>query len=361
MPSILFFFTTFFISNSNSPFIELSVVWLLQYCQLFVAALGLVIFYQQKFSDRYFKQIIRASIVIQFVISVWQFFKKSMVGFPFEQWNQGAFYTGLDENNAYFRVQGTMGFHNQLALIVAFMVMSYLPYLLKSNQKDDYLLIILGLITVVLTQSRSVWLMLLLGLVVFVLFFPVQCKKIWKNYVGYRQRIILYVIVFFLSFVIIPRVLLSLNTFYDGAGVPIRVKMIKEGWEAFIQNPFFGYGVGTNEYTLHSFKPLGLMAVFPAAVHLAYLQLVLEVGWFGLLFLLFPFVYILRKMFLISRKNLTHYQKIFLYRFVSGLFLFGGYYLFLPHVGVIEAPFLGLVLGAGIIYVEERKKYEKNP
>lgn len=360
MPSALFFLSAFFISNNNSPFIELSTVWLLQYCQLFISALGLIFFYQYKDSDKYFKQVIKASIIMQFFISVWQFFKKSMVGFPFEQWNQGAFYTGLDENNAYFRVQGTMGFHNQLALVVAFMLVSYLPYLFKSNKKDDFLLIIMGLITIVLTQSRSVWLMSLGCLIVFVLFFPKQCKKIRRNYSGYRQKIILYIIAFFLSFIIVPRVLLSLNTFYEGAGLPVRIKMIEEGWEAFIQNPFFGYGVGTNEYVLHSYKPLGLMAVFPAAVHLAYLQLVLEVGWFGLLFLLVPFLYVLRKVFIISKKNLTDFQKLFLFRFVSGLTLFGGYYLFLPHVGVIEAPFLGLVLGAGIIYLEERKKYEKN-
>jgi len=349
-----FFVVGLGVSLKYSPFPEASIIWLLQYMQVFVLAFAVFYFFvnhKEKFSLIF--ATIFASILLQSVISLWQYLRQSSVGLPIEFERIASFFaTGLDEINTLFRVSGTFHFANQLALIMLVMIILLAPYTLRAKNKLYLFGCFLGLTVIVLTQSRSIWIATTMVAVAFLRVYRKNIGQLAKK-LGERRLLLFGVATFVgLSYVVIPRILLSFNAFYEGAGIPIRLRMISEAAEAFWLSPAIGYGVGTNEYLLHSMFPNGVMAVFPAAVHLGFLQLALEVGILGLVFFLIPQIYILRRLFgrtLASNKKGVSLD--YKFSFLAGLSVFFVYYLFQPHVGIVEFPYLGLILGFGMISI----------
>jgi len=346
----LFFFVALFSTLKHSPFMDFSLVWLAQYMQIIITSFLCVYHFliRKKKFDLFFT-IIWFSIFFQFILSVWQFLSQSAVGLPIESVRGTSFARGLDENNAVFRVAGSLLFHNQLGLISLIYLILYLPVAFKKQRKRDWLAVMAAMAVIVLTQSRSVWLaMFVVGILVFKKY-QQQIKKL-LNKIGLR-RVMIYSLSIFaaLSYVIVPRIMLSLNAPYEGAGIPIRIKLLKEGMEALIQNLWLGYGVGTNEITLFSMFPDGVMRVFPTVVHFALVQLTLEVGLIGVFFFIFPFFYILRKNINYLLQSGIKKQLNYFFTFALGILAFFIYYLFLPHIGIVEFAYLGIVLGFGLI------------
>jgi O-antigen ligase len=340
-------------SLRSSAFFGLSLTWTLQYLQLFLMAFFVFYFYN-KFRRRFELVFIAlvASLALQEIISIWQFLKQSSIGIPIESFRAVSFYSqGLDELRNVFRVAGTFHYHNQLAFILLLLLTIILPRVLRSPRfKSLYLLgVFIGAIVIILTQSRSIW---LVGALVIILFVRIYKKNLYRLVapMGIKRFIILAVLALAgLSYIIIPRMLLSFNIFYEGAGVPIRLEMLKEAGQAFVLSPWIGYGVGTNEYVLFSLFPSGVMSFFPSAVHMGFVQLLLEVGVLGLVLFLAPFVYLLRNL-LLGRftPEKSSDQKDFRFSFIAGTLVFFLYYLFQPHVGIVEFPYLGIILGLGI-------------
>ncbi|MGD9129358.1 MAG: O-antigen ligase family protein [Candidatus Woesebacteria bacterium] len=355
----IFFIIALGSSLKFSPFLDFSLVWLSQYMQILLASfITLYIFFAKRKKFPLLFVVIAAVIVFQFCISIWQFILQSGIGIPLESLHGGSFAMGLDENNAVHRVTGTLLFHNQLALVTLFLLSLYLPIVLIKQRKQDVLVMLMALIIIVLTQSRSIW---IASFLVFLLIFKKYAKEILLMINKFsRKKFLLYLSLslILLSYVIIPRVLLSFNAFYEGAGIPIRKRLLEEGIDVLVRNPSFGYGVGTNEYTLHSFFPNGVMTVFPTVVHMASVQLAIEVGLLGLFFFLFPFFYIFRQHYTnqgsrkASKASLRNLKKNqYFLSYVLGCIVFFIYYLFLPHVGIVEFQYLGIVLGLGLISI----------
>jgi hypothetical protein len=79
------------------------------------------------------------------------------------------------------------------------------------------------------------------------------------------------------------------------------------------------------------------------------MEMLLETGILGLFFFMLPFVYVLRalnayKKYFVSQKNInTQYVKTF----IIACLILPIYFLFQPY-GVVEFPYLGLVLGIGL-------------
>ena len=147
-------------------------------------------------------------------------------------------------------------------------------------------------LAIILTQSRTIW--FALGISGILLFFRHR-KQISHSilFLGFK-KILLFsaIIIVGLSYVLVPRILLISNIYAEGGQFPTRIEMINEGIEAFLQSPWIGYGIGTNEYILHSLFPDGVMSYFPAAVHMGFLQLMLEIGIFGFSAFIYPIWYI---------------------------------------------------------------------
>ncbi len=350
--SWLGFVSAAIISNQSSPFPILSAVWMVQYCQMYIFSLcilGVRILYPLKFKLVYIS--ILATIFLQSVVGVSQYFVQSYLNLPIES-GYSRFATGLDENNAVFRVAGTFRYDNQYALIMCILLNLAVPYVVHRKSKLLTLLLFIGCITTILSLCRSIWIALSL------------CSLIWyKKYRGLINKFLIkvssdrkIVMSFILMMLvaapsIIPRILLSVNFFFEGAGGPIRSQLISEGVQALSQSFWLGYGVGTNEYTLFNLFPDGTMRIFPFPVHLAYLQLALEVGVIGLGFVLLPFVILLRQSFF--RKVDTS--------FLTATITFLIYWLFLAMAGNIEFAYLGLILGFGLVHqynlLENDNKY----
>lgn len=342
-----------------SPFPIASIVWLVQYMQLYVIALfTLYVFICDRKHFTTIYSVLIALISLQVILSLWQFMKQSSVGLPIEYVRGTFFAMGLDENNALYRVSGTLLFSNQLAFVLALLLTIILPFGFKTKNVFILLIGVLSIITVVLTQSRSIWLALcLLSFFSYAVYIK---DATWLFRLIDRKRLFVYGLILFigLSIIIIPRIILSANAGYEGAGIPVRIKMIAEGLEALSQSPWFGYGIGTNEYVLFKLFPNGVMSTFPAAVHQAFVQILLEVGIIGVLLFVLPFIYILR-LILVQilppvHKTATSYSLTFL----AGMCVCFIYYLFQPHVGIVEFPFIGIILGFGLIDVY--LKYFKN-
>src|SRR6185369_383332 len=115
-----------------SPYIFLSVVWLFQYGMMYYVAIGMCFgLATQKNFERLLFSVFSVMIGTQFVISLLQLIFQRSIGLPFEASSVGSFTTGIDENNAVFRVIGTFMSPNQLPLVVGFLTSLVLPYSLK--------------------------------------------------------------------------------------------------------------------------------------------------------------------------------------------------------------------------------------
>ncbi len=344
----------------NSPFPELSVVWLLQYMQCFFLAFTVYFIFQtEKKRFKFFYIAVLASLLFQAFVGFLQFFKQASLGLAVEYVkSSNMFSTGLDEIDTLYRISGTLVQPNQLALIVGSLIILLAPYMLSENRKVFWLATLSALSLIVLTQSRAIWLATLLVGILFFQYFKDGYLKAVKSIDSKKVYYYGLFLTLLLLPIIIPRVLLSTNSAYEGAGLPIRLKMLTEGWEAFGYSPLVGYGVGTNEWVLYSLFPDGVMSVFPAPVHLGFLQMLLEVGTIGLVLFLLPFVIIAKSIKnSVSKRN----KKTKLYSFVfrAALILFGVYYVIHPYAGIIEFPYLGLHLGFGFVSVYLEKAHGK--
>lgn len=355
--AILFFSFALTISLNLSPYKELSFVWLLQYMQ--VSIVGFIFVYIYYFYPKKFPLVfptLLTEIFFQFFLSLRQFGRQSMLGLAIEKTLTNSLYdTPPDENNAISRVSGTFFWPNQLALIMLLLTLIILPICLRKLKKIYLLGIFASLITILLTQSRSAWLACFSVALIIFKYFNNEISNLFRS-IG-LQRMIIYtlLIIIFLSYVILPRIFLTLNTFDEGAGMSFRIKIINEGLEALSLNPWMGYGIGTNEYTLYKLFPTGTMSEYPITVHLAFLQFALETGIVGLLLFLFPFFYIIRSLINNSSKQSTKEGENYKFIFISGSLVFFIDYLFLAHTGIIEFAYLGIILGFGLISLMENK------
>jgi len=344
---LIFFLIGFYSSYYLSPHPEASLVWLMQYCQIFITTFLVYIFLTNfnKFSNLLFL-VLSTTLIFQGLIGVLQFIKQSSLRLPIEQVQSLSFFaTGLDEANALFRISGTYAYHNQSAFIM--LILLILIFHKTIRGKIIYVISsVLSLVFIILTQSRSTWASLLLSAVALGFIYKNQIITLVNTFTP--KRVFIYAIVLYasLSFIIIPRVILTSNTFHQGAGLPIRIKLINEGLEALVSSPWIGFGVGTNETTLFSMFPDGVMTVFPASIHFAPLQMALEVGIIGFMAFVFPFFWVFRKFSfeIIRSKNSREIKSVFMICLIPIVI----YYSFLPHTGIIEFNYLGIILGIGI-------------
>jgi len=366
IPFLIFFLAGFFSSHNYSPFFLASFIWLLQYSQLFIIAFMLIYFF--KFHRKKYLLIpivLLASVFFESSLSLLQLVKQSQLGIIVEREIFSQFYVGdLDAIGNLYRVYGTASHPNQLAFIMIILIILLAPYIFGNTFPNIFLSgIVLGLTVILLTQSRSVWIGLIISSYIFIKFFRLQLISFFqKSHLKKRYSAYLIPILALLSFVIVPRIMLSSTIFYQGGALDIRSKMLQEAIVAFAQNPWFGYGVGTNEVVLYNLFPRGTMAIFPSSIHMGFVQLILEVGLIGLLSLIFPFIFILfillKTAVLKGLKNqgvLSNLSFSYLCATISIL----GYSFFQPFWGQYDFAYLGIVLGTGLNFLNLIEEYQK--
>lgn len=343
-------FISFFNSIHASPFSTMSAVTSLQYSQLYLVAIFtyylLAGFPKGK---QYLNAIIICSLVFQSSIALIQFVKQSPTGSVFET-GQGAYFsTGLDENNALYRVEGTFGYHNQFAIILVVLFTILITQVSNKNIKVLLTLWATTGLVVVLTQSRTS----LIAFMITSLWLWIKHKTLLKKTLGKfgLKKVVIYlsILLILLSPILVPRLILSTNIFSRNGAIETRILMINESLKAINYRPLFGFGPLTNEFVLFSQNPTGVISMFTASVHNGFISLLLEIGIIGLTLLLIPFLIILRKIVnqKISNKGI-HSQEAEI--FILGSMAWFVYYVFQPHNGIIEFPYIGIILGYGITY-----------
>ncbi len=349
--SVVFIFIGLVSSYLYSPFFLLSFVWLIQYSFLLVVALSTFTIKHLKKTNLLFAALI-ASSLFQFALVLLQFLKQRSIGLEIE-FNilQPQFFTGLDEVNTFFRVNGTFMYHNQLALICTIFFVIFFVLSLYEKRKSLTKLLLLATITnvvaIIFTQTRTMWLVLPLTFVVIYFFDKSKLSNIKNFFKDVNIKLLIFLCILLFS-IILPRTFNSFNATSKGSGIWIRAEMISEGLLALQGSPIVGYGIATNEHTLFKQFPLGIMSVYPAAIHMAFLQLALEVGVLGLFAFLLPFVTLIR--YFIVNKVKNKYALIYL----CGIFVFASYYSLQPHVFILEGQYLGLIFGLRIIGIYEK-------
>ena len=361
-PAFFFVFWGLVISFYYSPFTEFSIVRTLYYSSTYLVGFA-ILYYFNNYKNKInllFVTII-FSIWLQFFLSGFQFILQREIGLAFEGGVPNMIAVGVDESNAILRPGGTF-FHNQLGLVANVFMISVLPIVFSSLPGGlGYLTLLVGLITIILSQSRSAWITLLLITLFFYKFYSREITIFIREKLNKRFLYYAFFLAGLLFFIIFPRVLLTLNTGYQGAGLSYRKEVISEALEIFTKNPWFGFGAGINEYVLFQYFPSGSVKNFPAPVHEGHLEFLLEFGLIGFLLFYSPFYLVMRNIFTnsIVNKRFFRLNKDYIFRFLSGLVVFTIYYLLLPHGDIIEYQYLGLVLGYGLIVFTHRNVIDK--
>jgi len=238
------------------------------------------------------------------------------------------FYSSIDETGLLLRPTGTFLHSNELAFFSLIYILTILLFARASYLRRKFVMVLLvvSFFTIVISQSRTVWgILLIIGLLSF--------RRIYrqlKRFVSVKMIIRFGIIgIPLLLFVLFPR-LESLGSSWDGGSVGIRQRMIVEGWEVLRQNPWFGYGMATNTKAIANIFPNGYVQDFPYPVHMGYLQLMLESGIPATIFFFLPFV-------LVLREDIRRHTFLSCCMMMSILV----YYIFQPHAGRLEMPFLG--------------------
>lgn len=335
-----------------SPFFVLSSVWTLQHSQIFLFAI--LVFYLYKVDRNKFKLIftvVSFSLILQFIIASLQFLNQSTLGLPIESVIGKQFYYGADEVGSLYRAQGTLLVHNELALIVMIYLAIIVPRAIETKNSLYMASFVAGFATLIMTQSRTNWIGFFFLAILTVRSFSKEIRLLLKIGVFKRGFLYLGLVLSAFSFMIIPRVLQSFNAPFEGAGIPLRKKMISEGIEAFVANPLVGYGAGTNEVVLYSLFPDGIMKDFPYPIHQGHLQFLLEFGIVGAIFFATPFYLTARRIInsSIRKRNFFANHKNLIFSYLVGLVLINLFYSFHNHYGIVEFAFSGLILGLGMI------------
>jgi O-antigen ligase len=359
LPAISFLLFGLGVSILRSPFAFLSSVWTIQYAQLFLVAAASIYFYlyhSPKFNLLF--SVVCLSIFLQFFLSAVQFVKQAPVGIPIEATETIHLPQALDMPS-FYRAVGTFGVSIELVLVTMINFAIILPWALE-NKKPIYLgALVASLIVLILAQGRTGYIGLLIILLVALKAYARRIKEILFGPLR-KMFVLLLIGLSLLSFVFVPRILLSLNSGYEGGGLPLRQKMIEEGIEALFLSPLLGYGAGMNEFTLHSLFPDGVMNVFPLPVLEGHLQFLLEFGILGAFIAAVPFYLTTRKIVNAWSKDKRYYKrhKSFVISFLLGIFLVNLHYFFQSHDGVIEFQYLGLLLGIGMIAAYSKSWYK---
>lgn len=356
IPATIYFAVSSYSTSRFSPYPNLSTVWLLQYMSMFIiAGIICVVFENKRGLLKLIFPLILSSIYLQSFLASIQFLKQSWVGLPVESYKAGtAFYGAPDAINGFFRVVGTFGHPNQFALIMCLIVSLIIPHVFKPTNSKYIFGLVMSLPIIIFTQSRSGWVALFFIAILTISAYKNEITKL-ISYVGIiRFYITITLVVLGTSAILFPRLIASYNTFSDNAGATLRLEMQKEALVAFKMSPLVGYGVGTNEPTLLKLFPKGYVYTFPAPIHMFYIQMILESGLVGLFAFTFPFLYIFKyviNLYLLRKKNKMSLNKEYIYIFIAGSVAAGVYYLFQPHQGFIDFPYLGLILGFGLLNI----------
>lgn len=287
------------VSASKSIFLPyLSVLFLLSE---FGLVSWLIILINLLKSTKKYKQIFnlllcQLLLVLAFHSSVTliQVVKRAPIGLKIEQTDTIPYFgSGADENANAFRPVGLRSDPNTLAnelLVTEGVLISLWLFLLEKKllSVSQNLLLgvsLLGVIALILTQSRSIYLGMAFFLLVILLF---QRQKMWKLVKLIYKKILpikfsLLLIGLFLLIVVGDRLWRSQFSFSASGGFTVRAELVQEATALIQQNYWWGVGTGMFIPAAYQNHPSGVMQIFPESVHNGFYLFFAEKGIWAVL------------------------------------------------------------------------------
>jgi O-antigen ligase len=226
--------------------------------------------------------VIFTGLVVQSLISFLQFMNSSPLYKSIES-QVGVELFGLvpDELMFRFRPVGTFEHANMLGDFLSWAILITFPFVaIRKRLSNFYLsLLLIGLISLVITLSRSAWLGFVVGFY-FTLFILNNLRNIKIRLFSIKNFIVISLLgVLLMVLFILPRAINSIYTFIDGGGGgDLRGLQIRESLNLIIQNPIFGVGTLMDVPAGINLDPRGFYSQVPLSVHNYYLLVAVEHG-----------------------------------------------------------------------------------
>jgi hypothetical protein len=240
-PLLLFFGIA--LLNTLFNFSTLSILGLLRLWLSILIYFAAKIFFHS--IPKLFPIIISAIFIFSAIIGLNQLiFQKPLGKFieltPSFSTDQG--YSTTDGQSLY-RVSGFISHPVYFGSFMSILLPIFMTYTLSVNLPLTLPISFVGIIVMLGTQSRSVWLTLFLSSI---LLFPYLKKRYVKNLSQKGIKILLLIFTFISAFIIINRISSLTNIFSKNGNASIRLDLIKQSLIIISQHPF---GVGLNQFT----------------------------------------------------------------------------------------------------------------
>jgi O-antigen ligase len=246
------------------------------------------------------------------------------------------------EDISFFRTTGTFNSANSLGSFMA----AILPLILYQLGEKSfswlektilYIAVILGFTGLILSASRTSWVILTILFFISYIFKYILKKNIIPQIHSNLKKLLIIQIIIFIPFIIIPRLDQLGTTFQEDGGFSYRIELIQKAILIAKTNPL-GIGLGMFPKTL--IEDIGNYISQPAQVHNLAAQIIAETGVLGILFFVF-FLILLFRMYA-KKTQWTNISKGLLASVITILFISNAYP-FLLRSNIF--PFLWLFLG----------------
>jgi hypothetical protein len=272
---------------------------------------------------------ISISLIFISSISAFQMVKRSPLGLNIESAKVAPIFgVGADESELIFRPVGLTPHANMMANETFILMMSlfviYLKLKINKNFKiyflNFFLLVFLASIfTIIISQSRSVYLALLFYLPLIIIFNKHELRKILsklKILIKKYQKFWI-VILAFISLVVLNRAWHSFYSFNETGGVEVRRELNQEAFFIIRKYNLLGVGSGMFIPSLAAENPTGVVQKFAESVHNGFLLFIAESGLLAQLFLFLTMFIFFRKIYFSKEKS--SFKKIILIGLIAQL------------------------------------------
>lgn len=295
-------------------------------------------------------------LVLEAGVTLLQVANRSVLGLSVEKvLTTPSFGAGAEESALLYRPIGLNYHANGLAnwVIALFYAMLLLWFRVKGvfPKYVSSLLITttvgLSVLVILLTLSRSAYLGLFISFVAFYLFDRNSLLKAKSFLLRYLKnfKIPILVILIFLSFIIVNRVLSSIYSFDETGGFSTRREQVVEAMELVRTKPALGVGIGMFIPSIFDFNPQGSVRYFPENIHNGFVLYLAERGLLAM-FLYIIGIYLFLRIVVSIRLSKT--VKLLI---ISGIISNYVMMLFQPFVNTLSIN----ILVAGLILVSHNR------
>lgn len=327
------------INYSFYPAYSINVI--LQYGKMIVMFLCVVyLFSTKKQLTKLFYIALLSMLLFQSFMGLFQFSTNLRT-----QWVDYKPIIDVEQKTNFFRVGGAIGDPNAYALFLGILLVVTFPFVIKHRYEHWWIISLLSLACIILSQSRTIWLALTVLSLLLYIRYRSTINTIIIRYTTVKALYILLIGAVLCLTIVFPRLQASILFFSGDGGGQIRTTMLKEGWQLLQQAPLSGFGAGTVvRVMLNNFRN-GYIATFPFTVHFMPLHIALESGIPAMFAFFIPFYIILRRWFAPARKN--PYENNISISAVCGIIIVLISYMLQPSYGRQDYMYLGLIVGIG--------------